>query len=103
LVTHEAECITCIAVAASSDASLVTLGAAKVCVAELASIDAGTATQVIISASCVAQTKIGTVQDLQYIHACNGVNMTGLQQELRSRTILMRLSLRPYRMASLLL
>jgi hypothetical protein len=65
LVTHEADWITCVAVAASSDASLVALDAAKVCVARLASIDARTATQVIISASCVAQRKIGTVQDLQ--------------------------------------
>jgi hypothetical protein len=63
LVTHDTELITCIAVAASSDACLVTLDAAEVCVAELASIDAVTATQVIISASCVAQRKIGTVQD----------------------------------------
>jgi hypothetical protein len=65
LVTYEAEWITCSAVAASSDASLLTIDAAKVCVAELASIDAGTATQILIATLCVAQRKIGTVQDLQ--------------------------------------
>jgi hypothetical protein len=64
-VTHEAEWITCITVATSSDASPVTLDAAKVCVAELASIDRGTATQIIISGSCVAQRKIGTVQGVK--------------------------------------
>jgi hypothetical protein len=61
----EAEKITCVAVPASSHSNSATRAIAASTLAGLASLDAATTTQVIYSASSVAERKAGTVQDLQ--------------------------------------